>query len=54
MNEDVNERLRRKKSYKNKLTFTEWFTDVPEDLEQSWVVKFCPAGKRSLIVAESV
>lgn len=34
--------------------FTEWLCELPIDLEENWFVKFCPYGKRCLVVAEKV
>lgn len=45
---------RRKSPFRNKLTFNEWFCEIPLDLEQNWLVKFCPFGKRCLVVAQKV
>lgn len=45
---------KRKRKYANRLMFTEWLCDVPSDLEENWYVKFCPYGKRCLVVAEKV
>lgn len=45
---------KRKRKYANRLMFTEWLCDVPSDLEENWFVKFCPYGKRCLVVAEKV
>lgn len=53
--EEVNEFVPNK-SYSNKrldfkLMMSEWFTDIPEDLAENWLVKFCPNGRRRLIIA---
>lgn len=45
---------KRKKKYSNYLMFTEWLCELPVDLEEKWFVKFCPYGKRCLVVAEKV
>ncbi|XP_064474621.1 snurportin-1-like isoform X2 [Ornithodoros turicata] len=39
------------RSYKNQLMLSEWLVDVPEDLEENWIVVPCPVGKRCLVVA---
>lgn len=53
---EVEERrkIKRKKKYANRLMFTEWLCEIPCDLEENWFVKFCPYGKRCLVVAEKV
>lgn len=45
---------KRKRKYSNYLMFTEWLCELPHDLEENWFVKFCPYGKRCLVVAEKV
>ncbi|CAG9855980.1 unnamed protein product [Phyllotreta striolata] len=36
-----------------KLMITEWFLDIPEDLEENWFVKLVPEGFRILLVARN-
>ena len=33
---------------------SEWLVDVPDDLEQEWLMVVCPFGKRNLIIASNV
>ena len=33
---------------------SEWMVEVPEDLEENWLMVACPWGKRCLIVASHV
>ncbi|KAJ8910034.1 hypothetical protein NQ315_013242 [Exocentrus adspersus] len=40
-----------KKSFKFELMSSEWFTEIPDDLEDNWIVKFCPQGCRVLFTA---
>lgn len=37
--------------YKNQLMLSEWLVDVPEDFSKEWLLKICPVGHRSLVVA---
>ncbi|KAJ8944827.1 hypothetical protein NQ318_013164 [Aromia moschata] len=32
---------------------SEWFTEIPDDLEENWFVKFCPQGFRILLIAQN-
>lgn len=54
MEVDKTRKRKRRKQYKNRLMFTEWLCEIPEDLEENWCVKFCPYGRRCLVVAEKV
>uniref|UniRef100_A0A1Y1NBV7 Snurportin-1 n=1 Tax=Photinus pyralis TaxID=7054 RepID=A0A1Y1NBV7_PHOPY len=36
---------------KNKLMLSEWFSDIPNDLELNWLFKLCPSGVRNLVIA---
>lgn len=51
---DVDQTVKKRKKYGNYLMFTEWLCEVPSDLDENWFVKFCPYGKRCLVVAEKV
>lgn len=42
-----------KKKLKYKLMQSEWFTEIPDDLEENWSVKLCPQGFRVLFVAQN-
>lgn len=42
-----------KKKIKYKLMQSEWFTDIPNDLEDNWLVKLCPQGFRVLFIAQN-
>ncbi|XP_056629662.1 snurportin-1 [Diorhabda sublineata] len=42
---------RRPESTKFKLMLTEWFIDIPDDLEENWLCKFAPEGFRVLLLA---
>ncbi|XP_050514687.1 snurportin-1 [Diabrotica virgifera virgifera] len=48
---DVETRKGYKKSIRFKLMLTEWFHEIPDDLEEDWIVKFCPEGKRMLLIS---
>lgn len=48
------DRVRKQKVIKFKMTMSEWFTQIPEDLSENWVLKFCPAGKRRLVISAKV
>ncbi|RNA37132.1 snurportin-1 [Brachionus plicatilis] len=37
--------------YSNQLMFSEWLIEVPNDLDQNWIMAVCPVGKRCLVVA---
>ncbi|RZC39279.1 hypothetical protein BDFB_000169, partial [Asbolus verrucosus] len=41
----------RKFPFSFKLMESEWLTEMPEDLADSWLVKLCPQGVRYLVVA---
>lgn len=41
----------KKKKFKFVLMNTEWFTEIPEDLEQNWFVKCAPEGFRVMLVS---
>lgn len=34
--------------------FSEWLIEVPNDLDQNWIMAVCPVGKRCLVVASEV
>ncbi|KAJ8979093.1 hypothetical protein NQ317_019621 [Molorchus minor] len=42
----------RNKKRKFRLMFSEFLTEVPEDLAENWFVKFCPQGTRVLLIAQ--
>lgn len=33
---------------------SEWLVDVPDDLQQEWLMVLCPFGKRNLVIASNV
>lgn len=33
---------------------SEWLVDIPEDLQEEWLMVVCPVGKRNLIIASNV
>jgi len=37
--------------FKNQLMLSEWLVDVPADFSSEWLLKICPVGHRSLVVA---
>lgn len=39
-----------KKTFKFELMHSDWFTDIPDDLEENWFAKCAPAGFRVLVV----
>lgn len=39
------------KKFRFKLMKTDWFTDIPEDLEENWLVKCAPSGYRVMLVS---
>ncbi|KAK5642505.1 hypothetical protein RI129_008672 [Pyrocoelia pectoralis] len=41
----------RLKVLKNKLMLSEWFSEIPSDLELNWLFKLCPNGVRNLVIA---
>ncbi|XP_023026331.1 snurportin-1 [Leptinotarsa decemlineata] len=43
----------RVKMKKFQLMLSEWLTEIPEDLDENWIVKFAPEGFRVLLVAHS-
>ncbi|CAH2014192.1 unnamed protein product [Acanthoscelides obtectus] len=48
--DSVTPRSKRKKVV-FKLMHSEWFTDIPDDLEENWLTKFAPEGLRVLLIA---
>jgi hypothetical protein len=40
--------------YADVLMFSEWLEEVPNDLEDKWIMVICPVGKRCLVVASGV
>ncbi|CAG9763380.1 unnamed protein product [Ceutorhynchus assimilis] len=49
---EVDPQQKPKKKDKFFLMFSEWFTDVPIDLEDNWLVKLAPEGFRVLVIAK--
>lgn len=43
-------RSRRNRPYRNMLMLSEWMVQVPERLEQEWLLIVCPVGKRCTVV----
>lgn len=43
--------VRSKWTFSNQLMMSEWLVDVPPDLEENWLCKPCPKGRRMLVVA---
>lgn len=33
---------------------SEWFNEIPKDLENNWLTKLCPVGSRNLVIAQRV
>ena len=33
---------------------SEWMVDIPEDLQEEWLMVVCPVGKRNLVIASNV
>lgn len=48
-NSDYNKFLHKKLRFR--VMGSEWMKEVPSDLEENWLVKVCPKGKRILVVA---
>lgn len=46
--------IRGSRLFRNKLMLSEWLENVPNDLEQNWLVKLCPVGMRNFVVARKV
>ncbi|XP_044757992.1 snurportin-1 isoform X2 [Coccinella septempunctata] len=42
---------RPRKKIKFRMTMSEWFTQIPEDLSDNWLFKLCPLGKRRLVIS---
>jgi len=42
---------RLRKTYKNQLMLSEWLVEVPEDIEQKWLLLLCPEGRRNFVIA---
>ena len=47
-------RSRKKVPFGYKLMGSEWFTEVPDDFQENWIIKLCPEGIRYLVVANKV
>ncbi|XP_045462069.1 snurportin-1 [Harmonia axyridis] len=45
------EKSPRRKKIRFRVSMSEWFTQIPDDLSDKWLVKFCPVGKRRLIIS---
>ncbi|KAG5872859.1 Snurportin-1 [Gonioctena quinquepunctata] len=43
----------KEKQWKFELMDSEWFTEIPEDLHENWLVKFGPEGFRVLVVSRN-
>lgn len=43
-------RRRRNRPYRNILMLSEWMVEVPERLEEEWLLVVCPVGKRCSVV----
>lgn len=39
------------RAYKDQLMLSEWLVEIPSDISTEWLLKLCPVGKRSLVVA---
>jgi len=39
--------------YAYQLMLSEWLVDVPDDLQQEWLMVVCPFGKRNLVIASN-
>lgn len=46
----IRARSRRNRPYRNMLMLSEWMVQVPEKLEQEWLMIVCPVGKRCSVV----
>lgn len=40
--------------FTNKLMFSEWMEETPDDLAEAWFFKICPPGKRCLVISHRV
>jgi len=49
---EVRER-RLRRTYSKQLMLSEWLVEVPEDLEDNWLLLLCPEGRRNLVVASN-
>ncbi|XP_026284759.1 snurportin-1 isoform X1 [Frankliniella occidentalis] len=38
-------------TFTNQLMLSEWLVDIPPDLEDNWLIKPCPKGRRMMVVA---
>ncbi|CAH1099158.1 unnamed protein product [Psylliodes chrysocephalus] len=45
--------IRKESQFHFKLMMTEWFTDIPDDLEDNWFIKLVPEGFRILLIARN-
>ena len=34
--------------------FSEWFVDIPGDLDENWLMMLCPKGRRTLVITQRV
>lgn len=50
--EEISQRKTRKRRFFSNLVLmqSEWFTEIPDDLEENWLVKFVPQGFRVMLV----
>lgn len=49
-----NRRHYQRSDMKGRLMYSEWLIDIPEDLENEWLMIAIPTGKRVLVLAENV
>lgn len=50
---DVEVKKQKKKRFL-RLMLSEWLSELPEDLENSWLIKLSPLGQRRLVIASKV
>jgi len=51
---EVGERRKRlRRTYKEQLMLSEWLVEVPDDLEEKWLLILCPEGRRNFVVASN-
>lgn len=50
---DYEELQNKKEKFQFVLMKTDWFTDIPEDLEEHWLVKCAPVGFRVMLVSRN-
>jgi len=46
-------RRRMRRTYKEQLMLSEWLVEVPDDLEEKWLMLLCPEGRRNFVVASN-